>query len=411
MQKKSKNIHRSGLPTILIVSGGLLQIPAIIQAKELGMITAVSDLNPNAPAMKYADIRLNLDTWDIQGHIREAKKLAQTHNLVGVYTQGADVEATVAETAKALNLPGTSTEAAWNCKNKARMRKVFVQKGMNKVDFEEVDNEKDGLIAAKRIGFPIIVKNLDNSASRGTTVVYKESELGEAIEKAKAASKTKTALIEKFLTGTEHSVDMIVFNGRYYPAGICDRPFSPPPFRIELGHINPTNLTREQQSKIYKLTEESGLALGIDFGVAKADIIYTEKGPIILEMTNRLSGGFDSQYTKPAATGLNLIRPTMKMALGGKPDFNDLKVKLHRHSACLALFPKPGKIISIKGTEEALKMPEILNVILNAKVGDQVKDAQASADRIGFVIGVGDTRAKAINSVNKAIKKISIETE
>lgn len=399
---------KKNIPLLFIVSGGILQIPAVFQAKELGLLVAVSDRNPDAPAMKYADIPVMMNTWDVKGHIRETQKLAKKYNLVGIYTQGADVEVTVAKMAKALGLPGTDPQAAMNCKNKALMRKVFEQKKINQIPFAEVKNIEEVKIAVKKIGFPVIFKNIDNSASRGTSVVNKESQIEEAFKSAKEASKTKSALIEKFLTGPEQSVDMIVYKGKYYPAGICDRQFSTPPYRVEIGHVNLTSVPRKTQQKIYQLAEKSGRALGIDFGVAKADLILTAKGPFILEMTNRLSGGFDSQYTKPYATGMNLIRPTIKMAIGAKPDWDDLRIKWNRISACLAIFPKRGIIKDIHGVDGALRIPGVTNVIITARIGDKIDKVENSADRIGFVITIAKTRREAIKSAKTALNKIKI---
>lgn len=403
-------MRKTDLPLLFIVSGGVLQIPAVFQAKELGLLTAVSDRDPNAPAMKYADIPVILDTWNVNGHIKKAKELSKKYKLVGIYTQGADVEVTVAKTAAALKLPGTNPKAALRCKNKALMRKVLMKTKLNIVPFAEVKKAKETFNAVKKIGFPVIFKNVDNSASRGTTVVSKENQIKKALQKAKQASKTNTALIEKFMVGSEHSVDMLVFNGKYYPAGICDRPFSRAPLRIELGHIVPTKLSKKKQDAIYKLTEKSSRALGIDFGVAKADILMTKQGPVILEMTNRLSGGFDAQYTKPYATGMNLIRATIKMAIGTGVDSFDIKTKYNYVSACFALFPKPGQIKKIQGIEDALQIPHITNVIMTRRVGQRIDSYENSADRAGFVIAVAKSRNLAINSVKNAIKKIKIKT-
>ena len=41
-------------PAILIVGGGLLQVPAVIKAKELGYMTYVTDAKESAPAQASA---------------------------------------------------------------------------------------------------------------------------------------------------------------------------------------------------------------------------------------------------------------------------------------------------------------------------------------------------------------------
>ena len=88
-------------PSLLIVSAGNLQVPAILKAKKLGYYTIVTDQSPKSPGFSYCDEKILLSTKDIEGHELLAKKLKKSKNLVGVYTQGADVEYTVAKAAKA----------------------------------------------------------------------------------------------------------------------------------------------------------------------------------------------------------------------------------------------------------------------------------------------------------------------
>ena len=49
----------------------------------------------------------------------------ERYHLRGVFTEGADVEVTVAAAAAVANLPGIPIEAALNTKNKQRMRQCF----------------------------------------------------------------------------------------------------------------------------------------------------------------------------------------------------------------------------------------------------------------------------------------------
>ena len=91
---------------VLIVCGGLLQVPAVRIARELGLKVVVTDGSADAPAMKLADEPVILDIYDVQGHCDLVKSLGQRYNLRGVFTEGADVEVTVAAAAEVAGLPG-----------------------------------------------------------------------------------------------------------------------------------------------------------------------------------------------------------------------------------------------------------------------------------------------------------------
>ena len=52
---------------ILIVGASILQMPAILKAKELGYYVGTVDYNPNAIAIPYADEFYEVSTIDIEG--------------------------------------------------------------------------------------------------------------------------------------------------------------------------------------------------------------------------------------------------------------------------------------------------------------------------------------------------------
>jgi biotin carboxylase len=397
---------------ILIVSGGLLQIPSIQAARDLGLRVVVTDGRRDAPAMTLADEPVVLDIYDVQGHRHLAQELKRRYNLRGVFAQGADVEVTVAAAADAAGLPGIPVESAMNTKNKARMRACFDKAGIPNPAWAEITTLEEAIKVARGIGFPLIVKAVDNCASRGTKRVNAPEFLRSAIEVAKANSTTGTALLEECFGGEEQSVEiMFDHQGDCHFLNIVDRPFqSEGPYAIELGHINPTRLDRASQEQVFRLTEEAAEATGVRFGAFKADTISTRGGPRILEVTARLSGGFDCQYTTPLSTGRNLIRAAMCLAIGRPLDPADLQHKWHRHAAAWAALPKPGRIKRINGVERALAVPGVKEVFLRARLGEVIPPYRDCAARPAFVIAVADTREEAVASAKAGVQALRIET-
>jgi len=398
---------------VLIVCGGLLQVPAVPIARELGLKVVITDARADAPAMTLADEPVVLDIYDAPGHMKLVDELKKRYNLRGVFAEGADVEVTVAAAAQHAGVPGITVEAAMNTKNKARMRACFDRSGIPNPPWAEVDTCEAGLKAAESLGFPLVVKAVDNSASRGTTRVNDIDSLGPAIEIAKANSTNRTALLEGCYRGEEQSVE-ILFDERgcCHHLNIVDRPFaSDGNYAIELGHINPTRLGPAEREQLFALTEQAAEATGVRFGVFKADTIWTNGGPRILEVTARLSGGFDCQYTTPLSSGRNFIRAAMRLAVGLPLDLNDLEHKWRKHAAAWVAFPKPGKVARIDGMDRVLRLPGVKEVFLRVRVGDVIQPYHDCAARPAFVIAVGDTREEAVRSAQVGMEALVIETE
>jgi len=396
---------------ILIVCGGLLQLPAIEAAHELGLHIVMTDARLDGPAMQLADEPVRLDIYDAAGHVELVDDLRRRHDLVGVFTEGADAEVTVAAAASHAGLPGIPVEAALNTKNKARMRACFDASGISNPLWAEVENAAEAGDAAHRIGFPLMVKAVDNCASRGTTRVESPDELETAIESARAASTTGTALLERCYFGSEQSVELLFDEaGSVYRLNIVDRPFAEDEFAIELGHLNPTRLDTESQEQLFDLVERAAAATGVSFGAFKADTIWTAEGPRILEVTARLSGGFDCQKTTPLATGRNFIKAAMRLACGMPLDPVDLEHKYHRYAAAWTAFPEPGRVVRIEGIETALSLPGVDEVLLRVGVGDVIPSYHDNGARPAFVIAAGATPDEAIANAQAGVAALAIET-
>lgn len=75
-----------------------------------------------------------------------------------------------------------------------------------------VYSEYQAIRAAKRIGFPVVIKPLDANHGRGVSIDLKnEEQIKVAFEHAKQHGKSRAVLVETFLTGFDHR--MLVVNG------------------------------------------------------------------------------------------------------------------------------------------------------------------------------------------------------
>jgi biotin carboxylase len=398
--------------TLLLVGAGLLQVPAIEVAHDLGLRVVATDRDPRAAACALVDESVVLDTKDVDGHVELARRLAAGGDLAGVYTEGADVEVTVAEAARAVGLAGVDPRAARICADKAEFRRVCAAAGLPGPRFHEVRDLRSARNALHEVGLPAIVKALDNSASRGATKIAREEELPAALARALRFTGGDSVLVEECLQGPEQSVETIVDqDGVQHRCNVVDRPFVFDPFPIELGHDNPSALDEEAQRRLYELVEATTRSVGIDLGAAKADTMWTERGPVVLEMTARLSGGFHAQYTSPLAHGTNEIKATLELALARRLDPEDLRPRRHRHAVCRALFPEPGLIASISGVRDALAVPGVEHVFFRMGVGEEIRPYRDCADRAGFVIACAERRELALAAAEEARRRIVVETE
>lgn len=395
---------------ILIIGGGLLQIPALIKAKELGYKTYLTDMSKSCAAFSYADHFYEININDFQKTARIAIELAKEKKISGVYTQGTDAEYTVAYAAEEAGLFSIGSKVARKCKNKVLMREALRDGGVENVKFKKASTYNECFDAAKEIGYPVYVKPSDNSASRGISRVESSEGLEEAFHNAKQALLTENEiLIEAEIIGTEHSVDCVIYDGVLYPAGISDRVFLDKNiFAVQTESITPSLLFPEIQVAMYKKMQDAAEAIGVKYGAFKGDLLVDTDGIIrVIEVTARTSGGYDSQYRKPLSFGIDILKATIDIAVGNDLDIKDLIPKFAHRSKTYSLMPAPGKIISIEGLEKARKIPGVHKIIVTKEVGDVIDEYKDCSVRTNFIT-ISASSSLKLRDIQQLVEKTFI---
>ena len=392
---------------LLIIGGGVFQVPAIKTAKSMGLKVVVTDYNPEAEGMLLADYPIEVSTRNINLTVNTAKQFHNTCPLDGVMTVGTDASQTVAAVANALNLPGIPFEVAERATDKIKMRQVLKEKGVPVPDFRPIWTLEECQEAAQNMSLPLVIKPCDNMGARGVRKIERHDDLIPAFREAKEASISGKLILEDFMEGPELSLDALVFEESIHITGVADRIIERAPYFVEVGHTLPSALPAQHQAKAVKVFKQAIYALGIDIGAAKGDIKITPEGPKIVEIAARLSGGWMSAYTYPLSTGVNLYKAAIQIALGEKP--TDLNPKISLVSAERSLLPPPGKILSIRGVEEARKIKGVKEIILMKEAGDMAEEPRSNMGKVGYVITVGKTREEAIRINNLARDALKIE--
>ncbi len=396
-----------------VIGGGEMQIPVIDEVRDLGLKVICSDLSSSCVCASRADIFLPIDIFDIDEHVRAGLELSKTLNIVGVLAAGVDAPETMASLAKVLSLSGVDPDIARLVHNKADFRHCLEEMGFpvpRYLDFG-VEQLDDVVELSQGIGYPLVIKNSDSSGSRGTRIFYQRNDdlLRHAAEEAIRVSRSKRALIESCWDGPEQTIETLFdVDGNFHPCFITDRIFDKNNgYALEIGLRHPTTLSEEKQAEMYKMARDVAKAIGVQIGAAKFDCIYTSQGPRIIEMTVRLSGGFDSQYLVPAATGKNVIRAAILTALG-KPFPSDLlKAKYRRVAISRSIWPKPGRIRAIHGLDLALRIPGVKKIIMRKGVGDLVEPYIDCTKRVCFIIVAADTQAQ-VDGIFEQVKRTLI---
>jgi len=404
--------------SLLILGGGIDQIPGILKAKEMGLYTIVLDGNANAKGQHYADEFYIVSIKHIQ-QIKYFVANQLTKKVDGVIAFGVDIPSIIAQTAQLLNINYTiPIQSAMLSENKFLSKEFMQQYSIASPPYSIVKNISQIKTFIEQYDFPIIIKPIDNSASRGISFVKDEKQLQYYFNYALEFSNAKKVQVEKYLSGAQVSTETFIINGEVYNIGFLDRNYNNVerffPNIIENGGDMPSTVMKEKhkQQLTYYL-QIIAKQLDIKNGIIKGDIIIHNDDLYIIEFALRLSGGNFSTICIPASTGVDFIKISIQLHLNYSIDIKKLMIKLNNNIS-----------MRYKFTEDLDKTDKIQNIILpkqeenilfsnfHVNVEDTISEKTTNhAERLGFAIATGNTREDAIKNAQKYLDNVEIICE
>ncbi len=401
--------------TLLIVSGGIEAADAAKRAKELGHYVVVSDRDPQAPGFQFADSCLIADVYGANETASAAERYSRKiRRIDGVICVAADAPVTAATVAQRLGLPGISIESAELACDKLAMKRRFAQAGVPVPWFAEVSTPQALQRIAIERGRDLVIKPVDSRGSRGVQRVAQVADLDKAFAFARSHSPSERVMVEQFLDGPQVSTESVIVEGRCFTPGFSDRNYEYleryAPYFIENGGDLPSHLPDEIQAKVKDVVARAAAALGIANGTVKGDIVIHKGEAYVIELAARLSGGFFCTREIPLNTGVDFIGAAIKIALGEAVTPEELEPKHFTPVIQRYAFPQAGRVVAVRGEEDARRISGVADVIVTAKPGDIIPAAGDKRPSAAMVLTVGASRAEALAAANDALACLKIDT-
>lgn len=394
---------------IMVLAAGILQVPIIKKARELGYYVIAADGDINAVGLKYADKAIVANITDENVML----KIARDENIDGVIHPCSEVSMSVMGYINdSLGLHGISKAMAYKATNKHLMRKAFEKSGApSPQSYCTVSMDEAWHIFSEKFGTNGILKPSRNSGSRGIAKIERGIDkklFAELYERAYQESRDKQVLIEQFIEGPEFSVEIIVWKGTVNVLTVTDKKTTGAPYFVELGHNQPSVFPKDIVELVKNAAIDGVKALELDNCACHAEIKVENSKAYIMEIGARLGGDFISTELTHLSTGIDMVAAAIDIALGKEPC---LDVKENKHGVCIRYFcPKPGILSTIENLD-FLNDEHIYASEIYCKSGDAIKEVKSSLDRSGHVIVMDDTVEHAINRADNILEKVVFKTE
>ena len=370
------------MKNIAIIGASYLQLPLINKAKQLGYITHVFAWKANDVGEKEADFFYPISIVEKEKILEKCREI----EIDAISSIGSDLAIiTVNYVAQNMGLLSNDLECTNKSTNKNLMRKCFAENNdpsPKSLLVESTDDIKED------ISFPIIVKPLDRSGSRGITKLYDNNELDEAIDVAKKEGFEKKALIEEFIEGQEYSVECISFEGKHQFLQLTYKYTTGSPHFIEIAHLEPAPVSNILLEKIIKIVFHALDSLGIKYGASHSEIKIDDNGNIkIIEIGGRMGGDMIGSSLVHLSTGYDYVENVINISLNNKPTLYERLS--NKYSAVIYIFDKNdlNKLDEIKKEDSGILVEYEVFDDCNDKITD-------SSNRHGYFIICSDDKNK-----------------
>ncbi|MGQ1785701.1 ATP-grasp domain-containing protein [Saccharicrinis sp. GN24d3] len=298
---------------LAIIGAGYLQKPLVLKAKELGLEVHCFAWEEGAVCKPLADCFYPISTTDKNAILKECLKI----NIDGITTIATDIAVpSVNFVAQQMGLIGNGDCNSLVLTNKYRMRQVFDRNQIRLPKFVRI-NESSPVFKEDSFRYPLIVKPVDRSGSRGVKKVDESSGLELAIKTAQKESFVNDCIVEEYIEGDEVSVEAISWKGKHYVLAITDKETTGSPYFVEVAHHQPSRLPQKIQSNIIQETEKCLTALGVKNGASHSEFRIDPKGDVfVIEVGARMGGDFIGSDLVELSTGYDFLKGVIDVSLG-----------------------------------------------------------------------------------------------
>jgi len=129
---------------------------------------------------------------------------------------------------------------------------------------------------------------------------------------------TNDMLLESFVGGTEHNIELFLDGGRALLEIVSDKLPMDPPYFVKSGHVMPSRLPADDLECIKEAARAAAAAVGIEWGWAHVEIKFEEGVAYVIEIAARPGGGYTREIVR-LAYNLDMQRILIEAHLGFLP--------------------------------------------------------------------------------------------
>jgi|LFRM01.1.fsa_nt_gb biotin carboxylase len=398
---------------IIILGAGRGQVPLINICKEYGLETIVISIDGDYPGFSIADKIYKVDVKDKESVL----SIAKDEGVIGIVTTEVEVAVpTAAWVSDRLQLPSIGYPVSLKFRNKHIMRQEAEKVGIDVPKYSATSSIEEATSLAEKIGYPLVIKPVDSSSSRGVFKIQNNDELILYFNESVKHSSLNEVLIEEFVPGQEYVVEAFTNNFQVTNLIIGHRDYFdiPDAFIPKASVFIDANSARSDvEKRILEVNKKLVTKFGLKFGITHAEYIYNEQTDTIylVEIAARGGGVRISSDLIPLGCGINAEKLLVEAVLGKIEENKTIKLTKGSSAYFTYLLPE-GKIVRIESAEKIEEIEGVHRAFFdNIHVGMNIPKASDKSSRKGPILVYGKTKKECYDVIDKVKNVLKIEVE
>lgn len=283
------------------------------EAKRMGIVSYSFSNNPTDRVVGHSDQHYNINIFDIDKLVSVCRDLC----IRGVISTTELTVSIAAKVAYNLGLNGMPVDVS----------EMVTDKGFVREKVSKVDSIKQPTYCIFNVGeslpeisdYPVVVKPTSMGGKRGVSVVDSNKELQSAVYYSieNMPTSKRRIIIESYISGgKEYSVESISFHGSHKVIQVTEKITSGPPHCVELGHMQPAELSEKVREKIENAISEMLTAVGVDNTTSHTEIKIVGDDIYLIELNARSGGDHIAFPLTELSTGYSYIQGAIHVAIG-----------------------------------------------------------------------------------------------
>jgi biotin carboxylase len=403
---------------LILAATTAYQVDDLVAAAErLGLEAVLGTDRCHVLAEVWPAGSLALDFRDPRRAAEQVLAAAADRPIDGVVATDEKTALIAAMVATRLRLPHGSIEAARAAGNKARFRAALRAAGLPQPAGEVVPLGTDPAAAAERVGYPVVVKPLHLSASRGVMRADGPDELAARARRlARLLADPEVAaidpdaaghmIVERFVPGPELAFEGLLAGGRLHTLALFDKPDPlDGPFFAETIYVTPSRMSAAEQDRAADAVARAARAIGLDEGPVHAELrAPAGQPPVVLELAARSIGGLCGRVLRFGA-GIALEEVVIAHAVGMDPG---QLVRSGEAAGGVMMLPVPeaGVLVEVGGADEARAVPGVRDLVVTARPGDNLVPLPEGHSYAGFLFAGGESADDVVTALRAGAARL-----